>query len=95
MDESLARVTLDISGRPYLVYRAKFPEQSVGGFESALAEEFFRALAIHAGITLHINLEYGRNTHHMLEAIFKAFGIALGQAARITGAGVPSTKGML
>jgi imidazoleglycerol-phosphate dehydratase len=95
MDESLARVSLDISGRPFLIFHAKFPESKTGDFETALAEEFFRAVANHAGITLHINLEYGRNTHHMLEAIFKAFGIALGQACRITGAGVPSTKGML
>jgi imidazoleglycerol-phosphate dehydratase len=95
MDESLARVSLDISGRPFLIFHAKFPESKVGDFDTGLAEEFFRAVAIHAGITLHINLEYGRNTHHLLEAIFKAFGIALGQACKITGAGVPSTKGML
>jgi imidazoleglycerol-phosphate dehydratase len=95
MDESLARVSLDISGRPYLVFHAKFPENKAGDFETSLAEEFFRAVATHAGITLHINLEYGRNTHHMLEAIFKAFGIALGQACKITGTGVPSTKGIL
>jgi imidazoleglycerol-phosphate dehydratase len=95
MDESLARVTLDISGRPYLVFNAAFPDYKAGDFETGLAEEFFRALATHAGLTLHINLEYGKNTHHMLEAIFKAFGIALGQACKVTGAGVQSTKGML
>jgi imidazoleglycerol-phosphate dehydratase len=95
MDESLARVSLDISGRPYLVFNAAFPDHKAGGFETCLAEEFFRALATHAGLTLHINLEYGKNTHHMLEAIYKAFGIALGQACKITGAGVPSTKGTL
>lgn len=95
MDESLARVTLDISGRPYLVFNAGLRGLKAGGFDTELAEEFFRALAVHAGLTLHINLEYGSNAHHMLEAIFKAFGIALGQAAKITGAGVPSTKGIL
>jgi imidazoleglycerol-phosphate dehydratase len=95
MDESLARVSLDISGRPYLVFNAAFPDYKAGGFETCLAEEFFRAVAVNAGITLHINLEYGKNAHHMLEAIFKAFGIALGQACKITGAGVPSTKGTL
>ena len=103
MDECLAQVDLDISNRPYVVFNADFGDKrtddhgkySVGDFETELVEEFFRAFAAHAGITLHIHLLYGKNTHHKIEAIFKAFGIALGQAIKITGRGVPSTKGVL
>ena len=95
MDESLASCVIDISGRPYLVFQAEFPAGRVGEFEPELTEEFFRAVAMHAGFTLHIRLIYGKNTHHMIEAIFKAFGCALKQAAGLTGQGVPSTKGVL
>ena len=103
MDECLAQVDLDISNRPYLVFNAEFGDRrigenekyQVGDFETELVEEFFRAIAVNAGITLHINLLYGKNTHHKIEAIFKAFGIALGQAMRITDEGVSSTKGVL
>ncbi len=95
MDECLARVALDISGRPYLVFNAEFADERTGGFESCLTEEFFRALCFNAGLTLHINLAYGKNTHHMIEAIFKAFGSALKAAASVTGTGVSSTKGVL
>jgi len=95
MDESLASCVLDISGRPYLVFDADFPIGRVGDFDTELAEEFFRALAHHAGMTIHIKLAYGRNTHHMLEAIFKAFGAAFAQAIAITGEGVQSSKGVL
>jgi len=95
MDESLASCVLDISARPFLMLNADFPSQRVGEFETELVEEFFRAVALNAGITLHINLLYGENTHHMIEAIFKAFGRAFGQAIRVTGEGVPSTKGVL
>ncbi|MCL2751143.1 MAG: imidazoleglycerol-phosphate dehydratase HisB [Firmicutes bacterium] len=95
MDESQASVALDISGRPYLVFNAKFPAANVGGLDTELCEEFFRAVASNCGMTLHVNLAYGKNTHHMIEAVFKAFGCAFGQAVRITGAGVRSTKGSL
>ena len=96
MDESLAYAALDISGRGFLVLNAAFPSQTVGGFETELAEEFFRALAHNAGITLHINLMYGSNTHHIIEAMFKALGCALKQATCKTGTDtVSSTKGVL
>ncbi len=95
MDECLARVALDISGRPFLVFNAAFPDERTGGFDVCLTEEFFRAFCVNAGVTLHINLEYGKNTHHMIEAIFKAFGAALKTAAGVTGTGVSSTKGVL
>ena len=96
MDESLAHCVLDICGRGFLVFNAKMPSPVVGGFETELVEEFFRALAHNAGITLHINVAYGSNTHHIIEAIFKAFGCALGQAVQMTGLdSVSSTKGVL
>ena len=95
MDESLASCALDISGRPFLVFNAKFPSELAGAFATELVEEFFGAVALGGGITLHINLAYGKNTHHMIEAIFKAFGAAMKQAAGVTGEGVPSTKGVL
>jgi imidazoleglycerol-phosphate dehydratase len=95
MDESLARCVLDISGRPYLVFDADFPAERCGEFETELTEEFFRAVAFNARITLHLSVEYGKNAHHMIEALFKAFGCAFKQAAAITGGGVQSTKGVL
>jgi len=95
MDESLARCVLDISGRPFLVFNADLPCQRLGDFETELTEEFFRAVAFNAGITLHLSVEYGKNTHHMIEAMFKAFGAAVKQAIQITGSGIPSTKGLL
>lgn len=97
MDESLAFVTLDISGRPFLVYDGGEMAPMVGGFDTELVEEFLRAFAMHAGITLHVKVLYGSNTHHKIEAIFKALGhalrIAVSQDPKVTG--VPSTKGML
>ena len=97
MDESLAFVTLDISGRPFLVYDGGEMSPMVGGFDTELTEEFLRAFAMHAGITLHVKVLYGTNTHHKIEAIFKALGhalrIAVSQDPKVTG--VPSTKGML
>ena len=97
MDESLATVTVDISGRPCLVYNVEGLKDKVGSFDTELVEEFFQAFVNHAKLTLHINLAYGKNTHHMIEAIFKAFGRALDVASaknpRIKG--VPSTKGLL
>ncbi|BAL83222.1 putative imidazoleglycerol-phosphate dehydratase [Selenomonas ruminantium subsp. lactilytica TAM6421] len=97
MDEALAFVTLDISGRPFLVYDGGEMAPMVGGFDTELTEEFLRAFAVHAGITLHVKILYGTNTHHKIEAIFKALGhalrIAVSNDPKVTG--VPSTKGML
>lgn len=97
MDETLALVSLDISGRPFLVFDAKFTTEMTGQMETQLFEEFFRALAFNAGITLHIKVLYGSNSHHMAEAVFKAFGRALDEAARLDERieGVMSTKGSL
>jgi imidazoleglycerol-phosphate dehydratase len=98
MDESLATVSLDISGRPYLVYRVDFPKKSkLKDFDPDLIEDFLRAFVGHAGVTLHIGVPYGRNTHHIIEGIFKALGRALRQAATIDPRvkGIPSTKGKL
>ena len=97
MDESLARVVLDLSGRPYLVYKVKPQKNVVRGLEFSLFEDFFRSLSNHAMMNLHILLEYGRDQHHMFEAIFKAFGRALSEAVspdkRVKG--IPTTKGKL
>lgn len=97
MDESLAQATVDISGRSYLVFNATIPKVSLNGFDAELAEEFFRAFAMQAGITLHINLFYGSNVHHILEAIFKAVARALSAACQVDNSiqGVLSTKGVL
>ncbi|MCL2388188.1 MAG: imidazoleglycerol-phosphate dehydratase HisB [Defluviitaleaceae bacterium] len=95
MDEALVHCTLDISGRGFLVFNAEMPAQLCGTFATELVEEFFLAVAHNAGITLHINLDYGKNTHHIIEGIFKAFGRALGQAISVTGTEVSSTKGLL
>jgi imidazoleglycerol-phosphate dehydratase len=96
-DETLAFAAVDVSGRPFLVFDAEFPRAKVGEFDSELVEEFFRALAFNAGITLHMKVHYGKNTHHMIEGLFKAFARALYDATtldpRVTG--VPSTKGTL
>ncbi|HOQ36537.1 MAG TPA: imidazoleglycerol-phosphate dehydratase HisB [Acetivibrio sp.] len=97
MDEALALVALDLSGRPYLVFDARFENQKLGNMDTELVEEFFRAVANNAGINLHIKVFYGSNTHHIIEAIFKAFGRALDEASGIDNRieGVMSTKGML
>jgi imidazoleglycerol-phosphate dehydratase len=97
MDEALAMVALDLSGRPFLVFDAQFSADRVGQMDTELVEEFFRAVAFHAGITLHIKVFYGSNNHHMIEAIFKAFGRALDEATRADERilGVMSTKGSL
>ena len=95
MDEALANCAIDISGRGFLVFNADMPTPVVGSFSTEMVEEFFRAFAVKAGITLHINLAYGKNTHHIIEAIFKSVGAALNQAIQIKGTGVPSTKGVL
>lgn len=95
MDEALAFCALDVSGRPYLVFDASFANQSVGALDCCLVEEFFRAFAMHSGITLHIRLEYGHNDHHKIEAIFKAVAHALQQAATLREGRILSTKGVL
>lgn len=83
MDETLAHFSLDISGRPYLVFNVSLSSERVGTFETELTEEFFRAVAMNLMATMHINLEYGKNTHHIIEAIFKAFGRCIKQAVKI------------
>lgn len=95
MDEALAEVALDISGRPFLHYDAVMPQELIGDYESCLTVEFMRALSSAAGLTLHIRAPYGDNAHHITEAIFKALGIALKYACEVTGSTVTSTKGLL
>jgi imidazoleglycerol-phosphate dehydratase len=97
MDETLASVALDLSMRPCLVFHMKPKRSKIGTFDLELVEEFFKGLCNHAGITLHINLLYGRNSHHMVEAVFKAFGRALREAVSLDerSSQVPSTKGVL
>ena len=95
MDEALANVSLDISGRPYLVYNASFTREQIGMLSTEMIEEFFRAFAVAAGVTLHVNLQYGKNDHHKAEAIFKAFGHAVKEAVKVEGDQLPSTKGYL
>jgi imidazoleglycerol-phosphate dehydratase len=97
MDEALAQVAVDLSGRPFLVFNATFPGERVGDFETELVAEFLQALATHARMTLHVTVPYGSNDHHIAEAIFKALARALKAAVardpRVTG--TPSTKGVL
>ena len=97
MDESRASCTLDVSGRPFTAFDAALPPGLTGGFDHELTEEFFRAVANSARLTLHLTVETGTNAHHMIEAAFKAFARALRQAVAIdpTETGVPSTKGTL
>jgi imidazoleglycerol-phosphate dehydratase len=97
LDETLAQVTIDLSGRPYLVYHVELSERRIKSFDLGLFEDFFQAFVTHGALNLHINVQYGRNPHHIMEAIFKALAKALDQATsideRITG--VLSTKGKL
>ena len=97
MDEALAFVSLDISGRPFLVYDGGDLAPMIGDYDTELTEEFLRAFAVHAGITLHVRVLYGRNSHHKIEGIFKALGhalrIAVEKDPRVEG--IPSTKGVL
>mgnify|MGYP005812582477 CR=1 FL=1 len=98
MDETLTRIALDISGRPYLIWRAAFPSPKIGGMDTELFREFFQAFAQNAGITLHIELLYGENSHHIAESCFKGLAralrgaLAIGDKARDE---IPSTKGQL
>jgi len=97
MDESLGECAIDISGRPYCAFDADLPATSIAGFDTELAEEFFRAVSNSAKLTLHIWVRSGTNAHHMIEASFKAFARALREAVEIdpSESGVPSTKGTL
>jgi imidazoleglycerol-phosphate dehydratase len=97
MDEALGACAMDISGRPFCSFQAKLPPTSIAGFDTELAEEFFRAVANSARLTLHLAVLEGSNAHHMIEACFKAFARALRQAVAVdeTEPGVPSTKGVL
>jgi imidazoleglycerol-phosphate dehydratase len=97
MDEALGMCAIDISGRPLCVFEAELPPVSVAGFDTELTEEFFRAVATNAKLTLHLGTRYGSNAHHMIEACFKAFARALRDAVEIDPGerGVPSTKGTL
>ena len=97
MDETLAQVCLDFSGRPFLVFGAEIPKIQLGNYDTEMTEEFFRALAMHCVLTLHIRVLYGSNVHHIIEAIFKAFARAVAEAASVDPRvkGVMSSKGVL
>lgn len=95
IDEALVRVAIDLSGRPYLVYEADTPVELVGTYETTLTKHFFEALVANARITLHVAKLAGEGSHHIQEAVFKAFAVALRRAVAVTGHGIPSTKGVL
>ena len=98
MDEALTRVAVDVSGRPHLTFRVAFPTAKIGAFDTELAREFFQALSLNAGLTLHVETLYGANSHHIVESCFKGVARALGAALAIDprqAARVPSTKGAL
>ena len=95
MDESLGFCAVDISGRPFLVFNAEFVNEKIGELDTCLIEEFMRALAFNAGITLHLRCEYGKNDHHKAEALFKALAYALKTATRQNSGEIVSTKGVL
>ena len=98
MDECLTRAAIDVSGRPFLVFRTEFPREKIGTFDTELVREFFQAFAVNAGITLHVETLYGANAHHIAESCFKAVARALGAAIAIDerqGGAIPSTKGSL
>jgi imidazoleglycerol-phosphate dehydratase len=98
MDETLTRVAVDVSGRPFLVFRAEFPSAKIGTFDTELVREFFQAFAINGGLTLHVETLYGANSHHIAESCFKGVARALGAALAIDArqaSRIPSTKGAL
>ena len=96
LDEALARVVVDLSGRPYTVFQAEMPSLVLGdGFQTEMVREFFIAFATRGGFNLHAAVLYGINTHHKIEALFKALALALKRATRVEGADLPSTKGTL
>ncbi len=98
MDDALVRAALDLSGRPFLVWNLPFPTEKIGSFDTELVREFFQALATHGGITLHVDLIHGVNSHHIAEAAFKAVARSLREAVEPDprrADAIPSTKGML
>ena len=95
MDEALAFTSLDFSGRAFLVFDADMPQERIGDYDSCLTEEFMRALAFNGGITLHQRGVYGKNAHHITEALFKSLGLAMKDAVRVEGQEVTTTKGVL
>ncbi|MBQ3923826.1 MAG: imidazoleglycerol-phosphate dehydratase, partial [Spirochaetales bacterium] len=96
LDESLSRCVIDISGRPYLHYDVSFTQPDDGNnVNPYLFEEFFRGFVMNAKITMHIDLIHGKNSHHILESVFKSFAVATREAIAVTGSDIPSTKGVL
>ncbi len=97
MEEALAVVAVDICNRPFFVFDVNFPTEKIGTFDTELVEEFLRALVLNSGITLHVKVEYGKNSHHIAEAVFKAMGRAMDQASMMDRriSGIPSSKGKL
>ena len=95
MDEALCFTALDFSNRPFLAFDAEMPQPMIGAYDSCLTEEFMRAFAVNSGLTLHMKCHYGKNAHHITEALFKSLGVAVKEAVQITSAGVTSTKGVL
>ena len=95
MDEALAQTSIDVSNRPYLVFNAEFTDERVGNMTTQMVKEFFRAFVNESRVTLHINLLYGENDHHKIEAIFKSFARALKDAIKIISDEVASSKGVL
>ena len=95
MEEALVQVALDLSGRPFISYEVEVPAEMIGNYDPDLTEEFLTAFTRSAGITLHVKLLAGRNSHHIVESVFKGLARALRAAALIQGTGVPSTKGVL
>ncbi|MGE4485445.1 MAG: imidazoleglycerol-phosphate dehydratase HisB [Oscillospiraceae bacterium] len=95
MDEALCFTALDFSGRGFLVFDAPMPQEAMGDYDACLTEEFMRALAVNAGITLHQKCHYGKNSHHITEGLFKSLGLSLKDAVRIDGGDIVSTKGVL
>ncbi len=95
MDEALCHTALDFSNRAYLHFDAAMPQERIGDYESCLTEEFMRAVAMNSATTLHMRALYGKNAHHITEALFKSLGVCIQDAAQISGEGVTSTKGVL
>ena len=95
MEDAKAEVTVDLSGRPFLVYKVAFPTEKIGAFDVECVEEFLRSFSTVGKFNLHAEVPYGNNSHHIAEAVFKALGQAIGAAVKIVGTEVPSTKGVL
>lgn len=95
MDETLSRIVVDLSGRPYFVWQVRIPAERIGSFETETAREFFLALSMHGMMNLHMACLYGKNSHHIVESLFKGLGRALREAVREENGWIPSTKGVL